>query len=122
FFLVAAFALVCGSQTVSAQHADVQPASASNASDRLASSARPETTPAAREPMRLACVPLVGKVFDPNGNPLAGATLLIKGTHDIYVTDSEGKFLLSGAVYDGQVLTVGAAGYNAQDVPLTDCN
>ncbi|GAB3585392.1 hypothetical protein GCM10027345_33610 [Hymenobacter daeguensis] len=66
-------------------------------------------------------MPLVGKVYDPNGAPLVGATLLVKGTHDIYVTDSEGKFLLSNTVYEGQQLTVGAAGYIPQDVPLTDC-
>jgi hypothetical protein len=50
-----------------------------------------------------------------------GATLLVKGTHQIYVTDSEGKFQLTDPVYEGQVLTIGAAGYNPQDVPLTDC-
>ena len=71
--------------------------------------------------MRLACAPLSGQVFDPNGQPLLGATLLIKGTHQVYVTDSEGKFLLTEPVYQGQVLTVQAAGYIARDVSLDDC-
>jgi len=45
----------------------------------------------------------------------------VKGTHQVYVTDSEGKFQLTDPVYEGQVLAVGAAGYTPQDVPLTDC-
>jgi hypothetical protein len=109
--LIAAFVLAYGAQPAAAQRADTQPATASNA---------PTSVPSTRA-MRLACAPLLGKVFEPNGNPLVGATLLVKGTHSIYVTDSEGKFLLSDPVYEGQVLTVGAAGYLPQDIPLTDC-
>ena len=120
FFLAAAVALVGGVRPAAAQRPDSQPATARNTQERIALSSRPEATKAAR-PMRLACAPLIGKVFDPNGDPLVGATLLLKGTHDIYVTDSEGKFLLNDPVYEGQVLTVGAAGYNPQDVALTDC-
>ncbi|MBD2767196.1 carboxypeptidase-like regulatory domain-containing protein [Hymenobacter sp. BT664] len=82
----------------------------------------PVPAPAATRPMRLACVPLSGEVFDPNGRPLAGATLHVKGTQQVYVTDSEGMFLFTGPVYDGQEVTVGAAGYIPQDVALTDCN
>ena len=119
-FLATVVALACSARTASAQHADTQPASAINSQDRLATATRPEPTPSGRS-MRLACAPLVGKVFDPNGKELVGATLLVKGTHNIYVTDSEGKFLLSDPVYEGQVLTVGAAGYMPQDVALTDC-
>lgn len=51
-----------------------------------------------------------------------GATLLIKGTHQVYVTDSEGKFQLTDPVYQGQEITVGAAGYISQDVALEDCS
>jgi len=111
-FLAATFALLCSTRPASAQRADTQPPTASSSSERAAPTARSG---------QLACVPLLGKVYDPNGVPLVGATLLVKGTHDIYVTDSEGKFLLSNTVYEGQVLTVGAAGYLPQDVPLTDC-
>ncbi len=71
--------------------------------------------------MRLACAPLIGRIFEPNGEPLVGATLLVKGTHEVYVTDSEGKFQLTQTVYQGQVLTVGAAGYIPQEVSLDDC-
>lgn len=112
FLLAAAIVLCCSIRPAAAQRADTQPPTASTASERTAPTPRSG---------RLACVPLVGKVYDPNGVPLVGATLLVKGTHDIYVTDSEGKFLLSNTVYEGQQLTVGAAGYIPQDVPLTDC-
>ena len=71
--------------------------------------------------MRLACAPLTSQVFEANGRPLPGATLLVKGTHKVYVTDSEGKFLITDVVYQGQQLTIGAAGYITQDVALEDC-
>ena len=94
--------------------------STGNSQERIALSARPTET--ARRPARMACVPIVGTVFEPNGRPLMGATLLVKGTHEVYVTDSEGRFQLTNPVYEGQVLTVDAAGYTTQDVPLTDCS
>ena len=113
-----AFAVLCSTQVAIAQRASSQ-ATAGNAQDRIALSARP--TASAAKPMRLACAPLIGQVFEPNGRPLRGATLLVKGTHQVYVTDSEGNFQLTDPVYEGQVLAVGAAGYTPQDVPLIDC-
>ena len=95
------------------------PPRTNNAQERLALSTKPEKT--SSRSMRLACAPLDGQVFDPNGQPLLGATLLIKGTHQVYVTDSEGKFQLTEPVYQGQVLTVQAAGYASRDVSLDDC-
>ena len=88
--------------------------------ERLAlSNGRPEASP---RRMRLACAPLQGQVFEANGRPLLGATLLVKGTHQVYVTDSEGKFQIPDVVYQGQQLTIGAAGYVTQDVALEDCS
>ena len=69
----------------------------------------------------MACAPLIGQIYDPNGKPLLGATLLVQGTHQVYVTDSEGKFQITETVYQGQVLMVGAAGYLPQEVSLDDC-
>ena len=117
-FLASALTILCCTQVAVAQRAS-SPATASNAQDRIALSSPPTTS--AVKPTRLACAPLIGQVFDPNGQPLRGATLLVKGTHQVYVTDSEGKFQLTDPVYEGQVLAVGAAGYTPQDVPLTDC-
>lgn len=123
FFLAGAVTIfaVGSSQTVAAQSAIMGTLSPSgNVQDRIAMSARPAASSAAR-PMRLACAPLTGTIFEPNGQPLVGATLLVKGTHDVYVTDSEGKFHLTDPVYQGQTLVVGAAGYTPQEIALTDC-
>ena len=122
FLAAAVTILAVGSgQTVAAQSASMSTLSPSgNAQDRIAMSARPATSSAAR-PMRLACAPLTGTIYEPNGQPLVGATLLVKGTHDVYVTDSEGKFRITDPVYQGQTLVVGAAGYTPQEMALTDC-
>jgi hypothetical protein len=117
-FLSFALAAFGGIQAAAAQQADSRAASG-NGQERIALSARPERAAPARP--RLACAPLMGTVYDPNGKPLVGATLLIKGTHDIYVTDSEGRFQLTDPVYEGQILDVQAAGYSVIEVPLDDC-
>lgn len=122
-FLAAAVTILAvgSSQTVAAQSASTSTLSPSgSAQDRIAMSARPAASSAAR-PMRLACAPLTGIIYEPNGQPLVGATLLVNGTHDVYVTDSEGKFRITDPVYQGQTLVVGAAGYTPQEIPLTDC-
>lgn len=122
-FFVMALVTVCGTLPVAAQHTGSLKPPASNTKESIALSSRPEVEAAAAAgPQRLACAPLLGQVFDPNGKPLVGATLLVKGTHQVYVTDSEGKFQLTETVYQNQVLTIGAAGYTPQDVSLTDCN
>ena len=108
--------LACAAQPAAAQRR--RPAGI-NAQDQLAlSESRLETSP---RRMRLACTPLMGQVFEANGRPLLGATLLVKGTHQVYVTDSEGRFHIPDVLYQGQQLTIGAAGYVAQDVSLDDC-
>ena len=113
---LALVALASASRPAAAQKAS--PTAASDR-DRLAvSDSRPATS---SRRLRLACVPLRGQVFEANGNPLLGATLLVKGTHQVYVTDSEGKFAISDVMYQGQEITVGAAGYITQDVALEDC-
>ena len=99
-----------------AQRADSAPATSSTVRPGPAGSGAP-----AGRPVKLACGPLVGQVFDPNGQPLVGATLLVKGTHDVYVTDAEGKFLLAAPVYEGQVLAVQAAGFVLREASLDDC-
>ena len=99
--------------SAAAQRADSAPATSSTA--------RPTAAGTNAAAARLACAPLLGKVFDPNGQPLLGATLMVKGTHDVYVTDAEGKFLLAAPVYEGQVLTVQAAGFVQREVSLDDC-
>ncbi|GAC1371187.1 MAG: hypothetical protein NVSMB30_10610 [Hymenobacter sp.] len=113
---------VCTAQLAAAQRsASAPPRATRNAHERIALASRPGATPAVSSPQRLACAPLGGRVYDPNGRPLVGATLLVKGTHQVYVTDSEGKFYLTDPVYQGQVLAVDAAGFTTREVLLTDC-
>ena len=119
FFLTLAVAALGGTHVAAAQQADSRVPAPGNSPDRIALSARPERAAPARP--RLACAPLTGTVYDPNGKPLIGATLLIKGTHETYVTDSEGRFQLTDPVYEGQILDVQAAGYGLIEVPLDDC-
>ncbi|MCB2379369.1 carboxypeptidase-like regulatory domain-containing protein [Hymenobacter sp. BT635] len=72
-------------------------------------------------PVRLACAPLLGQVVDGEGQPLTGATLLIKGTQHVYITDNDGRFQLTAPVYYKQVMAVEAAGYTTRLIPLNDC-
>ena len=116
--IIAGLALAGGIQSAAAQGTRVNPPLPGQPQERITLSAKPETRPRS---MQLACAPLLGIVFEPNGQPLVGATLLVKGTHQVYVTDSEGKFQITDVVYQGQELTVGAAGYRPQDVALNDC-
>ena len=109
--------LACAARPAAAQ--STRGAAAAKSQNQLAlSESRSE---AGSRRMHLACAPLTGQVFEANGRPLLGATLLVKGTHQVYVTDSEGKFLITDVVYQGQQLTIGAAGYITQDVALEDC-
>jgi S1-C subfamily serine protease len=80
-----------------------------------ASNATPVST------VRLSCAPLVGQVVNAEGEPLISAMLMIKGTQNVYITDSEGKFQLTAPVYQKQVLAVESAGYITRLVPLNDC-
>ena len=115
--LLTLVALAGSSQVAAAQSASILPPT--NSQERVALSARPERS--TRRPLRLACAPLAGQVFEANGRPLLGATLLVKGTHQVYVTDAQGKFQVTDVVYQGQELTINAAGYISQDVALNDC-
>lgn len=122
-FLVTALVIVCGARPVAAQRASSLRSTATSSSVKapIALANRPNADTPVDGPQRLACAPLLGQVFDPNGQPLVGATLLVKGTHQVYVTDSDGKFQLTDAVYQNQVLTIGAAGYIPRDIALDDC-
>ncbi|MET4075231.1 carboxypeptidase-like regulatory domain-containing protein [Hymenobacter sp. UYCo722] len=116
--LLASFVLLaCAARPAAAQSSSAT--AAASAQNQLALSEG--RTAASPRRMRLACAPLMGQVFEANGRPLLGATLLVKGTHQVYVTDAEGKFLITDVVYQGQQLTIGAAGYVSQDVALEEC-
>lgn len=58
-----------------------------------------------------------GKVTDETGEPLPGATVLVKGTTNGSVTDIEGNFSLS-VPDDAQTLVVSFVGYQTQEVEI----
>lgn len=120
FFLVVILAFLGGAQAAAGQSTGSLSTNTRKSPERVALATRPTETTGRTQ--RLACIPLLGQVFDANGRPLVGATLLVKGTQEVYVTDSDGRFQLTNAIYDGQTISIGAAGYTTQDIALTDCN
>lgn len=57
-----------------------------------------------------------GLVTDENGEPLPGATILVKGSSTGAVTDMEGKFRLD--VKEGQILIISFVGYKSMEVTV----
>ena len=55
-----------------------------------------------------------GTVFDENGEPVIGASVMIKGTKTGTVTNAEGQFTLNDAV--GKTLVITYIGYENQEV------
>ncbi len=72
----------------------------------------PENT--VQEPERLA---VTGKVTDPGGNPIAGATVTVIGTTIGTATDAEGNFALSLPRREGMVLRFSFIGKNEVRIP-----
>ncbi|PJJ48515.1 carboxypeptidase-like protein [Hymenobacter chitinivorans DSM 11115] len=70
---------------------------------------------------RLNCQPLAGQVVDAMGQPIIGATLLLKGTTNAYITDGKGSFEITAPVSQKQVVAVEAAGYLPAMITLTSC-
>lgn len=58
-----------------------------------------------------------GTVKDQTGEPVIGANVLVKGTTNGVITDTQGKFVLSAA--KGDVLVVSFVGYTPQEVTVT---
>ena len=56
-----------------------------------------------------------GVVKDGNGEPVIGASVFVKGTHNGAVTDLDGRFSLTG-VKRGSALHISYVGYNDRDV------
>jgi len=54
-------------------------------------------------------------------NPLAGASIFVKGTNIILITNEEGFFTLPASVVNFPTLEVSAAGYAPQEMTYTSC-
>lgn len=61
-----------------------------------------------------------GTVLDENGEPVIGATVTVKGTNLVTVTDIDGRFELK--VPNGSILSVSYLGYTTAEVPATGEN
>lgn len=61
-----------------------------------------------------------GTVLDENGEPVIGATVTVKGTNRVTVTDIDGRFELK--VPNGSILSVSYLGYTTAEVPATGEN
>jgi TonB-linked SusC/RagA family outer membrane protein len=57
-----------------------------------------------------------GKVLDENGNPIVGATILLKGTKIGATTDANGAFSINANI--GTTLVISFMGYNAREITI----
>jgi len=64
---------------------------------------------------------ITGQVNNESGEPLAGVTIVLKGTGNGTTTDADGKFGMNVAATD-QALLVSYIGYLTNEVPLTPAN
>lgn len=64
---------------------------------------------------------LHGRVADSLGNMLIGATVRVKGTKEVVITDGNGNFVLKN-VDDKQILIVSFTGYITKEVPVKEGN
>ena len=60
--------------------------------------------------------PVTGIVTGPDGNPLAGANILIKGTTKGVATDNDGRFSIEADA--NQVLVISSVGFIAQEITV----
>ncbi|WP_438961655.1 SusC/RagA family TonB-linked outer membrane protein [Nonlabens sp.] len=61
---------------------------------------------------------VTGKVLDPDGEPVLGATVLVKGTANATTTDFDGNYSINAAASD--VLQFSFAGYDTQEVTVEE--
>ena len=78
--------------------------------------APPKTAIAAPRP----CGTFNGRVMA-SEKPLAGASIFVKGTNIILITNEEGFFTLPASVVTYPTLDVSAAGYAPQELTYTSC-
>lgn len=57
-----------------------------------------------------------GKVVDEKGEPIIGASIVVKGTKNGTITDYNGNFILKGGVKKNDVMVISYIGYQTQEV------
>ena len=68
----------------------------------------------------LAQQPIRGTLRTPTGEPLAGATITVRGTNTSVTSNSKGEFSINAPV--GSTLVVSFVGYTTQEVTVIDAN
>ena len=82
----------------------------------VAPPARKETLPGITEATLAVAPPVKGRVTDSLGNPLAGASVKIKGSSKGVKTDGDGNFSIDVKV--GQTLEISFVGYGTLEIPV----
>ncbi|WP_413670092.1 SusC/RagA family TonB-linked outer membrane protein [Mucilaginibacter sp. Mucisp86] len=70
---------------------------------------------------RKAALPVKGRIVDSKGEPLPGATVRVKGTETLAITDKDGLFQLQGASTD-DILIISFVGYKSKEIKVADIN
>lgn len=78
-----------------------------------------QTTPSAAATSQ-PCAAYSGRITS-DGKPLSGASVFVKGTSTIVITNEEGFFTLPAKVAQSPTLSVSAAGYAPQEATFTSC-
>lgn len=74
-------------------------------------------TPVSIEDSSITFSTVSGKVTDANGDPIPGATVLIKRNRDGITTDAEGNFTLQ-SIKKNDVLLISSIGYETREIPV----
>lgn len=61
---------------------------------------------------------ITGKVTGPDGRPVAGASVQIKGTRKAVVSNADGEFAITAS--KGDVLVITSVGYGSKEIKVTD--
>lgn len=78
--------------------------------------AAPEAIPAGIAPLVQQDGSLTGKISDAQGEPIIGASIIVKGTTNGTITDFNGNFTLNAPAH--AVLVVSYIGYKTQEIPV----
>jgi len=115
-FLYIFLTLICVSQAASAQSGVAVSPGKTLQADAAVSQDPPSAPPV------LSCPTIRGRILDHNNKGLVGATVAIKGTYEVFTTNSEGSYVVGIPVTGAQILQVSAGGYTEKEIRLQDCS
>ncbi|WP_086593651.1 SusC/RagA family TonB-linked outer membrane protein [Hymenobacter crusticola] len=79
-----------------------------------------QVRPEVKKPAKVAERPINGKVKDKSGQSLPGVTVILKGTNNGTVTDTEGNFQLTVTEPEQAVLVFSFVGYETRELRVAD--